>query len=786
MSDTTAPTAAMGRAPGLASSPTTPSAPAPAHLASTPSTPRKAASIPLPQTPPSISSRSPSVRLNPHQARRMATSSSPTSSSPSSPLRNNAPPPPWSPASSKSSSSRGNWVAKLTQSIQSMSLPSSPAISRSSSPMRSATPDAPRHFQGSRNLHQQLRHQQQQQSQSAAIPPPHSRFNSLNPLSPSALAARLSPAKVSSPKKQLRLRSPSEGYQQHPHMSSRRSGSPAASIRSASPHSLRCPSPVKETFLVRKSSVESPRLMASSPVDMCSGELSSLNLHDVRRHSTPGLVTPPSALVDQPDAGSLLINQYLILDEIGAGSYGKVVRVYNVEDENEYACKIISKSRLKRRFRLKAVCSADSNGYKHDIRHEVAVFKKLSLGHPNVTSLLEVLDDEDEDNLYMVFELCARPIMSLTMGERVEPFPEDQAWKYFRDVVLGLEYLHSQRVIHCDLKPENILLTHDDRAQISDFGIAHMCSDDTSVDDHMPIRTASPAFTPPECCDPSAVQIHGRALDVWCLGVTLYCLTHGHTPFEAPHLMELYQVIANEEPEFDQVGISSELKSLLAGLLEKDPAKRIVLHDVMQDAWVTRGGIEPLRQLQLECDVGTEPTEEDMDAAVVKVGAGLFSRLWSKLRNGVIRKSSSASSASSLGSARGRGLPIFGASAGGLADENRTAVSLADREAAWRNPGVYASGAGEPGSTWTVMEEAGEEHEDGASEPGVLKRGDGKGGVKDSAWTVNGSRSGSRTLSPSLSSSPSTSASPTGLATSVADVLAQQQQLQPRQEQEAS
>ncbi|KAI9179803.1 hypothetical protein H9P43_005134 [Blastocladiella emersonii ATCC 22665] len=399
----------------------------------------------------------------------------------------------------------------------------------------------------------------------------------------------------------------------------------------------RSPSPVKETFHVRRTSVETPPA-GGSPLS---------------RPRTPSLLHVQGRAVDAAIAASatMVVNQYLVLGEIGAGSYGKVARVHNLEDGNDYACKILSKSRLRRQFRMRAVYAGvggGAGGGEDGVKQEVAVFKKLSSSHPNITSLLEVLDDVQEDNLYLVFELCAGPIMTLSMGERAEPFDEGRAAKYFRDVVLGLEFLHYHGIIHCDLKPENILVTWDDRAQISDFGIAHMCHG--QVDDHVAIRSASPAFTPPEACDPSSLRVHGRALDMWCLGVTLYCLTHGYPPFEACYLMELYAQIAADEPEISS-GLSPDLQDLLRGLLRKDPATRTPLAGVKTHAWTTYGGTRPMLSTDENCVCVVTVTDEDVASAVVKVG--LFGRLLSRLRGsgGVASPSGTGNRASWPGAA---------------------------------------------------------------------------------------------------------------------------------------
>jgi hypothetical protein len=129
------------------------------------------------------------------------------------------------------------------------------------------------------------------------------------------------------------------------------------------------------------------------------------------------------------------VNQYFLFETIGTGAFGKVVLARDSVSEEEYACKIVSKRRLLKKFRFS---SMDSGG--DSIRREIAILKKVS-DHPNIIKLHEVLDDSTADNLYMFFELCVGgPVMRITVGKHVSPLPEDLALKYFRDIVLGLEY----------------------------------------------------------------------------------------------------------------------------------------------------------------------------------------------------------------------------------------------------------------------------------------------------------------------------------------------------------
>jgi [calcium/calmodulin-dependent protein kinase] kinase len=113
--------------------------------------------------------------------------------------------------------------------------------------------------------------------------------------------------------------------------------------------------------------------------------------------------------------------------------------------------------------------------------------------------------------------------------------------------------------------------------KIVDFGVSEMFDKDGDM------KTAksagSPAFMPPELCVAKHGQVSGRAADIWSMGCTLYCLLFGRIPFERHGMIELYEAIRSDEPEYEE-GCNPEVKELLQKLLEKDPEKRITLEQL--------------------------------------------------------------------------------------------------------------------------------------------------------------------------------------------------------------
>ncbi|KAL6698715.1 kinase-like protein [Trichoderma pleuroticola] len=323
------------------------------------------------------------------------------------------------------------------------------------------------------------------------------------------------------------------------------------------------------------------------------------------------------------------INQYVIQEEIGRGSYG-AVHLATDQFGNEFAVKEFSKVRLRRRAQsmamrqgpggpsrrmpgrggvmpsqLMGLRDSEKNDALFYIREEIAIMKKLN--HPNLAQLIEVLDDPDEDSLYIVMEMCKKGvIMKVGLGEQAVPYPDEECRFWFRDLILGIEYLHAQGVIHRDIKPDNLLLSEDDVLKVVDFGVSEMFEKPTNM------RTAksagSPAFLPPELCSKHD-KVSGTAADIWSMGVTLYCLKYGRIPFNKEAMLEIYEAIKTEEPELPKDESPSFLH-LMGRLLDKNPETRITMAELREHPWVTKEGTDPLLSTEENCANPVEPPNE--------------------------------------------------------------------------------------------------------------------------------------------------------------------------------
>ena len=230
------------------------------------------------------------------------------------------------------------------------------------------------------------------------------------------------------------------------------------------------------------------------------------------------------------------------------------------------------------------------------------------LNHPNLVSLIEVLDDPEEDSLYMVLEMCKKGVvMKVGLGETADPYDEESCRCWFRDLILGIEYLHAQGVVHRDIKPDNLLLTADDVLKIVDFGVSEMFEKPHEMMTKKSM--GSPAFLAPELCRSKHGDVSGKAADIWSMGVSLYCLRYGRLPFQNDTVVDMLEAIRSEEV-YVPPDENEHFKHLIVRILDKDPDSRITMPELREHPWVTKGGIDPLLSEEENCAEEIEPPNE--------------------------------------------------------------------------------------------------------------------------------------------------------------------------------
>ncbi|KAI8584265.1 hypothetical protein K450DRAFT_218968 [Umbelopsis ramanniana AG] len=357
---------------------------------------------------------------------------------------------------------------------------------------------------------------------------------------------------------------------------------------------------------------------------------------------------PPSVVIEtlhattsENSAGQKKINQYTLQKEIGHGAFGTVHIAVDTSG-NVYAIKEFSKSRLRKKEqsdmlrrsgprgrgrgrvglgvgRAASAAAAEPKNPLDLVRGEMAILKKLN--HENVVKLFEVLDDPNDDSLYMVFEMAEKgALMDIDLDKASVPYSEEESRIYFRQMILGIEYLHHNEIAHRDIKPDNLLRSKDDVLKIVDFGVSEMFN---KGDDRLKKSAGSPAFMAPELCVARHGDVSGTAADIWSMGVTLYCLIYGRLPFPKSNVIELFEAIKNDPVPYES-DTNPKLLDLFQKMLTKDPSQRITMEQMRVHPWVTLDGTDPLISVDENCQlVVTEVTEEEFSNAIKSV-ANIF------------------------------------------------------------------------------------------------------------------------------------------------------------------
>ncbi|KAM3698852.1 hypothetical protein ACJW31_06G217900 [Castanea mollissima] len=258
------------------------------------------------------------------------------------------------------------------------------------------------------------------------------------------------------------------------------------------------------------------------------------------------------------------VGKYELGKTVGEGSFAKVKFAKNVETGDNVAIKILDREQV---LRHKMV---------EHLKREISTMKLIK--HPNVVKLFEVMASKSKIYIILEFVGGGELFDQIAKNGRLK---EDEARKYFQQLINAVDYCHSRGVYHRDLKPENLLLDSYGVLKVSDFGLSAFAQQ-VREDGLLHTACGTPNYVAPEVLHDKGYD--GTASDIWSCGVILFVLMAGYLPFDEPNLIALYKKIAKAQfmyPSYFSPGATKLIKRIL----DPNPLTRITIPEILENEW---------------------------------------------------------------------------------------------------------------------------------------------------------------------------------------------------------
>ncbi|XP_031419603.2 serine/threonine-protein kinase N1-like isoform X1 [Clupea harengus] len=272
--------------------------------------------------------------------------------------------------------------------------------------------------------------------------------------------------------------------------------------------------------------------------------------------STPD-VTPerPNRTLSQSKQrkAPLSLEDFRLIAVLGRGHFGKVLLGEYKKSGTMYAIKALKKGDILTRDEVDSLMC------------EKRIFETVNnLRHPFLVNLFACF--QTAEHVCFVMEYTAGG--DLMMHIHTDVFTEPRAVFYAACVVLGLQFLHDHKIVYRDLKLDNLLLDTDGYVKIADFGL---CKEGMGFGDRTSTFCGTPEFLAPEVLTDTS---YTRAVDWWGLGVLIYEMLVGESPFPGDDEEEVFDSIVNDEVRYPRF-LSSEAIGIMRRLLRRNPDRRL-------------------------------------------------------------------------------------------------------------------------------------------------------------------------------------------------------------------
>ncbi|KAJ8642619.1 hypothetical protein MRB53_004367 [Persea americana] len=277
-----------------------------------------------------------------------------------------------------------------------------------------------------------------------------------------------------------------------------------------------------------------------------------------------------ASILPNPTGNDLLV-RYRMGAELGRGEFGITHRCEDKETGEAFACKSISKKRLRTEVDVA------------DVRREVEIMEQLP-EHPNIVRLKETY--EDGNDVHLVMELCEGGELFDRIVARGH-YTERAAAAVTKTIVEVVQVCHENGVMHRDLKPENFLFSDEEETsplKAIDFGLSVFFK----PGDRFSEVVGSPYYMAPEVLR----RNYGPEVDVWSAGVILYILLCGVPPFWAETEEGIAEAIVQTDAsdiDFEREPwprVSENAKDLVKSMLDPNPYSRLTAQEVLEHTWL--------------------------------------------------------------------------------------------------------------------------------------------------------------------------------------------------------
>ncbi|KAK7105675.1 hypothetical protein V1264_017024 [Littorina saxatilis] len=265
---------------------------------------------------------------------------------------------------------------------------------------------------------------------------------------------------------------------------------------------------------------------------------------------------------------TFFVKDWEFVQVLGEGAYGEVKLAYNVKTREAVAVKIVDTS--------------EKGVVWDDVRKEVCIHRMIS--HQNIIKFYGVRREGDIQYLFLEYASGGE------LFDRIEPdvgMPQAEAQKYFRQLIDGVEYLHSKGIAHRDIKPENLLLDENDDLKIADFGLATIFRYQEKWR-YLERLCGSAPYLAPEVINNKPYR--AEPADLWSCGIVFVAMLGGELPWDAAVLACVEYVNWREcHIEYRPWNkIDNLALCLLRRLLVDKPEKRYTITDIRKNQWFNK------------------------------------------------------------------------------------------------------------------------------------------------------------------------------------------------------